>query len=214
MVSGCVDKAPFGKYGLVHAIQVRGPPGREACARGWRVSGQALRPTCLRVCLCRTHRLHPCTRVRTLSPFATPHPQPRPCPPPPPPPPLVPAFPQELYGPSVAGRLLNCFSRLFTAYLQWHGFTCGFDDLLLARRAEAQRAVRARAVLRACWARGRARALHAVCGCRPAGCAHACFSHRRTRIAARVHSLPHAPCPTRFSGAGEQGGGHRGQGLC
>jgi len=22
MVSGCVDKAPFGKYGLVHAIQV------------------------------------------------------------------------------------------------------------------------------------------------------------------------------------------------
>lgn len=51
---------------------------------------------------------------------------------------------QELYGPTAAGRLLNCFSRLFTAYMQWHGFTCGFDDLLLNPHAEAQRAVRVR----------------------------------------------------------------------
>lgn len=32
---------------------------------------------------------------------------------------------QELYGNVAAGQLLSAFSRLFTYYLQWHGFTCG-----------------------------------------------------------------------------------------
>lgn len=46
---------------------------------------------------------------------------------------------QELYGGTAAGQLLSAFSRLFTYYLSWHGFTCGFDDLLLVREAgEAQ----------------------------------------------------------------------------
>jgi len=46
---------------------------------------------------------------------------------------------QELYGPQMAGRLLSVFSRLFTAYLQMHGFTCGFGDLLLVPKAEKMR---------------------------------------------------------------------------
>ena len=32
---------------------------------------------------------------------------------------------QELYGNAAAGKLLSAFSRLFTFFLQWHGFTCG-----------------------------------------------------------------------------------------
>ncbi|KAH9297472.1 hypothetical protein KI387_029154, partial [Taxus chinensis] len=43
---------------------------------------------------------------------------------------------QELYGASVAGHLLSIFSRLFTGYLQMHGFTCGLADLLLIPEAE------------------------------------------------------------------------------
>ena len=49
---------------------------------------------------------------------------------------LPPSFPsplQELYGNTVAGQILNCFSRLFTHFLQWNGLTCGFDDLLLLK---------------------------------------------------------------------------------
>nr|XP_011458916.1 PREDICTED: DNA-directed RNA polymerase I subunit RPA1-like isoform X1 [Fragaria vesca subsp. vesca] len=38
---------------------------------------------------------------------------------------------QELYGSEAAGKLLSAFSRLYTVYLQMHGFTCGVDDLLL-----------------------------------------------------------------------------------
>jgi DNA-directed RNA polymerase I subunit RPA1 len=53
-------------------------------------------------------------------------------------------YTQELYGPTTAGRMLNSFSRVFTAYMQWHGFTCGFDDLLLNAKAEAKRAVRSK----------------------------------------------------------------------
>jgi DNA-directed RNA polymerase I subunit RPA1 len=49
---------------------------------------------------------------------------------------------QELYGNEVAGKLLSSFSRLFTGYLQWYGFTCGFDDLLLTGKAESARKVR------------------------------------------------------------------------
>ncbi|ONL97766.1 DNA-directed RNA polymerase I subunit 1 isoform X1 [Zea mays] len=37
----------------------------------------------------------------------------------------------ELYGAYTAGILLSTFSRLFTLFLQLHGFTCGVDDLLL-----------------------------------------------------------------------------------
>ncbi|KAL2622234.1 hypothetical protein R1flu_002439 [Riccia fluitans] len=51
---------------------------------------------------------------------------------------LVHAF-QELYGCSRAGKLLSIFSRLFTNYLQMHGFTCGIGDLLLVPRAEKDR---------------------------------------------------------------------------
>ncbi|GIL46561.1 hypothetical protein Vafri_3552 [Volvox africanus] len=47
---------------------------------------------------------------------------------------------QELYGNTVAGKLISAFSRLFTYYLQWHGFTCGMDDLLLVPHSEAERA--------------------------------------------------------------------------
>ncbi|PNH12767.1 DNA-directed RNA polymerase I subunit rpa1 [Tetrabaena socialis] len=47
---------------------------------------------------------------------------------------------QELYGNATAGKLLSAFSRLFTYYLQWHGFTCGMDDLLLLPGSEARRA--------------------------------------------------------------------------
>ncbi|GLI64445.1 hypothetical protein VaNZ11_007716 [Volvox africanus] len=47
---------------------------------------------------------------------------------------------QELYGNTVAGNLISAFSRLFTFYLQWHGFTCGMDDLLLVPQSEAERA--------------------------------------------------------------------------
>ncbi|GFR43873.1 hypothetical protein Agub_g5002 [Astrephomene gubernaculifera] len=46
---------------------------------------------------------------------------------------------QELYGNAAAGKLLSAFSRLFTYYLQWHGFTCGMDDLLLVPASEARR---------------------------------------------------------------------------
>ena len=45
----------------------------------------------------------------------------------------------ELYGATVAGKLLTVFGRLFTYFLQGHGFTCGLDDLLLSQRAENTR---------------------------------------------------------------------------
>ncbi len=46
---------------------------------------------------------------------------------------------QELYGNQAAGRLLSGFSRLFTHFLQGHGFTCGIDDVLLSPAAEMAR---------------------------------------------------------------------------
>lgn len=46
----------------------------------------------------------------------------------------------ELYGDEAAGKLLACFSRLFTGYLQTFGFTCGIDDALLVGEAEGRRA--------------------------------------------------------------------------
>ena len=45
----------------------------------------------------------------------------------------------ELYGPTVAGKLLTVLGRLFTHYLQSHGFTCGIEDLLLSPSADATR---------------------------------------------------------------------------
>ena len=47
---------------------------------------------------------------------------------------------QDLYGNAVAGSFISALSRLLTSYLQMHGFTCGFDDLLLLPEAEEQRA--------------------------------------------------------------------------
>ncbi|KAM3279841.1 hypothetical protein ACQJBY_046924 [Aegilops geniculata] len=45
----------------------------------------------------------------------------------------------ELYGADTAGRLLSIFSRLFTLFLQFHGFTCGIDDLLLSQESNNER---------------------------------------------------------------------------
>lgn len=45
----------------------------------------------------------------------------------------------ELHGRSVAGALLSIFTRLFTTFLQKHGFTCGIDDLILTEQAEQDR---------------------------------------------------------------------------
>ncbi|KAI3972071.1 hypothetical protein MKX01_025639 [Papaver californicum] len=46
---------------------------------------------------------------------------------------------QELYGSNVAGILLSVLSRLFTLYLQMHGFTCGVDDLLIIPDVDTKR---------------------------------------------------------------------------
>ncbi|XP_027363970.1 DNA-directed RNA polymerase I subunit 1 isoform X1 [Abrus precatorius] len=46
---------------------------------------------------------------------------------------------QELYGSNVAGNLLSALSRLFTTFLQMHGFTCGVDDLLLMEGNDVER---------------------------------------------------------------------------
>ena len=48
----------------------------------------------------------------------------------------------ELYGPTASGRFLSALSRLFTYYLQTHGFTCSIEDLFLVRDAEVARAER------------------------------------------------------------------------
>ncbi|KAL0915444.1 hypothetical protein M5K25_015862 [Dendrobium thyrsiflorum] len=45
----------------------------------------------------------------------------------------------ELYGADIAGQLLAVFSRLFTFFLQMHGFTCGVDDLLVFRDSDMKR---------------------------------------------------------------------------
>ncbi|KAL5980876.1 hypothetical protein ACLOJK_028796 [Asimina triloba] len=46
---------------------------------------------------------------------------------------------QELYGSNTAGMLLSVLSRLFTVFLQMHGFTCGVDDLLVVQRSDLVR---------------------------------------------------------------------------
>ncbi|KAK7060450.1 hypothetical protein VNI00_001215 [Paramarasmius palmivorus] len=45
----------------------------------------------------------------------------------------------ELYGPTVAGRLLGILSRLFTKFLQHRAFTCRMDDLMLTPQGDTQR---------------------------------------------------------------------------
>ncbi|KAF9268176.1 beta and beta-prime subunits of DNA dependent RNA-polymerase [Marasmius fiardii PR-910] len=45
----------------------------------------------------------------------------------------------ELYGASVAGRLLGILSRLFTKFLQHRAFTCRMDDLSLTAEGDATR---------------------------------------------------------------------------
>lgn len=47
---------------------------------------------------------------------------------------------QELYGPDRTSIITAAFSRLFTAFLQQHGFTCGMADVFLVDGAEQQRA--------------------------------------------------------------------------
>ncbi|CAI5442080.1 unnamed protein product [Caenorhabditis angaria] len=45
----------------------------------------------------------------------------------------------ELYGHRCGVQLLSCFSRLFTTYLQYHGFTLGVADILVVDEANATR---------------------------------------------------------------------------
>ncbi|XP_058072061.1 DNA-directed RNA polymerase I subunit 1 isoform X2 [Magnolia sinica] len=46
---------------------------------------------------------------------------------------------QEFYGSNTAGILLSVLSRLFTVFLQMHGFTCGVDDLLIVQHSDLKR---------------------------------------------------------------------------
>uniref|UniRef100_A0A0A9YLI0 DNA-directed RNA polymerase subunit n=2 Tax=Lygus hesperus TaxID=30085 RepID=A0A0A9YLI0_LYGHE len=45
----------------------------------------------------------------------------------------------ELYGSEVSSRLLSSFSKLFTAFLQTEGFTLGVEDILVVKKADAER---------------------------------------------------------------------------
>lgn len=45
----------------------------------------------------------------------------------------------EVYGPSVAGKLLSCMGRLLTRYLAMIAFTCGMDDLRMTQQGEQDR---------------------------------------------------------------------------
>lgn len=45
----------------------------------------------------------------------------------------------ELYGATVAGKLLSILSRILTKYLQSRAFTCRMDDLLLTEKGNADR---------------------------------------------------------------------------
>ncbi|CAD6193798.1 unnamed protein product [Caenorhabditis auriculariae] len=45
----------------------------------------------------------------------------------------------ELYGHRAGVQLLSCFSRLFTTFLQFHGFTLGVADILVQEQAEKKR---------------------------------------------------------------------------
>jgi DNA-directed RNA polymerase I subunit RPA1 len=45
----------------------------------------------------------------------------------------------EVYGPSVAGKLLSAMGRLLTRYLAMIAFTCGMDDLVMTPQGEKDR---------------------------------------------------------------------------
>ncbi|CDH49468.1 dna-directed rna polymerase i complex largesubunit nuc1 [Lichtheimia corymbifera JMRC:FSU:9682] len=45
----------------------------------------------------------------------------------------------ELYGPDAAGKILSIFGRLFTKFVQSHGFTCRMDDLRLTEEGDKWR---------------------------------------------------------------------------
>ncbi|XP_031567352.1 DNA-directed RNA polymerase I subunit RPA1-like [Actinia tenebrosa] len=45
----------------------------------------------------------------------------------------------ELYGGVMAGELLSALARLFTTFLQFHGFTLGVKDILVTKRADKAR---------------------------------------------------------------------------
>lgn len=38
----------------------------------------------------------------------------------------------EIYGSEKAGELLTSLARIFTVFLQMHGFSCGLDDLMIS----------------------------------------------------------------------------------
>jgi DNA-directed RNA polymerase I subunit RPA1 len=45
----------------------------------------------------------------------------------------------EIYGSAVSNEMLTSLTRLFTMYLQLHGFTCGLDDCLMNAPADVER---------------------------------------------------------------------------
>ena len=45
----------------------------------------------------------------------------------------------ELYGSDISSNLLSAFARLFTVFLQYHGFTMGIQDILLTEEGEKLR---------------------------------------------------------------------------
>ena len=47
----------------------------------------------------------------------------------------------EIYGPAYAGKLLSILGRVFTAYLQYKGFSCRMDDLRLTNVGDEARRV-------------------------------------------------------------------------
>ncbi len=133
MVSGCINKNQFGKFGLVSKRMLGGappppPPPPPTHTHTWLNAPMRSRAFSIRCAHgCTVLRAHVClggvcvyvcvcvcTQVHAI---------------------------QEMYGGATAGHLLSAFSRLFTAYLQSHGFTCGFDDLLLNETVEEKRKV-------------------------------------------------------------------------
>lgn len=93
----------------------------------------------------------------------------------------------ELYGASVAGKMLTALGRLFIKYIQFRGFTCRIDDLLLTVAYNTL----ARADMKIVWALTRSR----PCDCgRRFLCRNAVTSSARTCCVASMRlarlSLP------------------------
>lgn len=45
----------------------------------------------------------------------------------------------QLYGGAIAGDLLTALARVFTTFLQFHGFTLGVEDILVKEKADKKR---------------------------------------------------------------------------